>query len=124
MSDKSKIQWTDATWNPLRGCSRVSEGCRHCYAEAIASRFSKPGRPFNGFAKRANQTRHGEAPGWTGKVELIPEKLDEPLHWKEPRRIFVNSMSDLFHESLPFEDIASVFHVMTGECDYRPSPDH
>lgn len=101
---KTSIEWTDATWNPVRGCSRVSEGCRNCYAEKIASRFSKTGDKFHGFAADGK---------WTGRVELIPEKLEEPLRWKKPRRVFVNSMSDLFHESLPFEDIERVFDVMT-----------
>jgi len=129
VSGKTNIEWTDMTWNPVRGCSRVSEGCRNCYAERYAARFSRdafrdgrdhwPAGPFQGFARN---TVNG--PRWTGKVALIPEKLDEPLRWRKPRRVFVNSMSDLFHESLPFEDIAQVFHVMTGECDYKPSPDH
>ena len=118
MSQKSKIEWTDATWNPVRGCSRVSEGCRNCYAERIAARFngfqfdgmaadSVRFQPFSGFAE---MTKAG--PRWTGKVELIESALDAPLHWKKPRRIFVNSISDLFHESLPDEAIDRVFAVM------------
>ncbi len=107
MSDRTGIQWTDSTWNPVRGCSRVSEGCRHCYAERIAARFSGPGQPFHGLAKRIG----GEA-RWTGKVRLLPELLDRPLRWRKPRRIFVNSMSDLFHEELPNEAIDKVFAVM------------
>jgi protein gp37 len=115
----TKIEWTDATWNPVRGGSRVSEGCRNCYAERQAVRFSRhideiPGpaigqksEPFHGFVKSTPQ-----GPRWTGRVELIPEKLDEPLRWREPRRVFVNSMSDLFHESLPDDAIAQVFAVM------------
>lgn len=105
----SKIEWTDRTWNPARGCSRVSEGCRNCYAETIAARFSAPGAPFAGFAER---TKSG--PRWTGRVDLIPGKLAEPLSWRQPQRVFVNSMSDLFHEALPFEDIAAVFGVMAA----------
>lgn len=107
MSDNSAIEWTDTTWNPVRGCSRVSEGCRNCYAETMAARFSDPGMWGHGFADR---DRSGSK--WTGKVELIPEKLTEPLRWKKPRRVFVNSMSDLFHEELSFEDIDRVFRVM------------
>lgn len=111
------IEWTDRTWNPVRGCSRVSEGCRNCYAERQAARFSNdpfmvgtlPPLPFDGFAYRAS----GEA-RWTGRVELIPEKLSEPLRWRKPSRVFVNSMSDLFHESLAFEKIAAVFGVMAA----------
>jgi protein gp37 len=112
VSRGTAIEWTDATWNPTRGCSRISEGCRNCYAEKIATRFSAPGRPFAGFAKRPNATRHGERPGWTGTVALVPEKLDEPLRWRKPQRIFVDSMSDLFHEELSDVDVARTFAVM------------
>jgi protein gp37 len=119
MGDGTGIAWTDATWNPVRGCSRVSEGCRNCYAERIAARFSGPGKPFEGFAEHPAYSQGTPAachrparPRWTGKVALVPEKLDEPLHWRKPRRVFVNSMSDLFHESLPFEDIDLVFAAM------------
>jgi protein gp37 len=107
MADGTGISWTDATWNPVRGCSRVSEGCRNCYAERVAARFSGPGQPYEGLADRA---RKGSK--WTGAVRLIPEHLADPLKWKRPRRIFVNSMSDLFHESLKNEQIAAVFGVM------------
>ena len=97
MSLGSKIEWTDATWNPVRGCTKVSAGCKHCYAETFAERFRDvPGHPFEfGFDLR-----------------LVPEKLAEPLKWKEPRRIFVNSMSDLFHESIPDDYIAQVCSSM------------
>jgi protein gp37 len=97
------ITWTDETWNPTRGCSRVSEGCRNCYAERFAVRV--PG--YGPFVKLTSV-----GPLWTGKVELIPERLTAPLHWKKPRRVFVNSMSDLFHEALPDEAIDKVFAVM------------
>jgi protein gp37 len=111
----TSIEWTDCTWNPVRGCSRVSEGCRNCYAERRAARFSAAplfgisGRkaPFEGFAE---MTPSG--PRWTGRVELIASKLDEPLRWRKPRRVFVNSMSDLFHEALDDDDIDRVFAVM------------
>lgn len=118
MGDTS-IEWTDKVWNPTRGCSRVSEGCRHCYAEGIAARFSRhideiagpyfgqTHDPFHGFA-----TMTPQGPRWTGKVALVPEKLMEPLRWKKPRRVFVNSMSDLFHEDLPEQAIIDVFGVM------------
>jgi protein gp37 len=117
------IEWTDVTWNPVRGCSRVSEGCRHCYAERQAARFlvteeTSTGRvpgevdrfesgPFAGFVERRSA-----GPRWTGKVQLIGSKLADPLRWRRPRKIFVNSMSDLFHEALPDKDIAQVFRVM------------
>lgn len=107
MGDKSTIEWTDATWNPVRGCSRVSEGCRNCYAERVAARFSGPGQAYEGLAE---MTPSG--PRWTGEVRLIEERLEDPLRWKKPRRIFVNSMSDLFHESLSDEAIDKVFAVM------------
>ena len=104
MSDHTGIEWTDATWNPLRGCSRVSEGCRHCYAETVAHRFSKPGQPYDGLTNS-----HG---AWNGNIMLVDKVLDQPLRWQKPRRIFVNSMSDLFHEKVPFEFIDKVFAVM------------
>lgn len=95
MSDKTKIEWTDATWNPVTGCTKVSEGCDHCYAETIAHRFAGTAAYPNGF-----------------DVTLRPERLDQPLRWRRPRRIFVNSMSDLFHADVPDEYIARVFAVM------------
>lgn len=106
MDDHSAIEWTDTTWNPLRGCTRVSAGCQHCYAEKVAARFSGPGMPYEGLI-------HPSTGGWNGKVQLVPEVLGQPWHWVKPRRIFVNSMSDLFHESVPFEYIAAVFWVMS-----------
>lgn len=97
MSDNSKIEWTDATWNPVRGCTKVSPGCKHCYAETFAERFrGVKGHPFEfGFDLR-----------------LVPEKLGEPIRWSTPRKIFVNSMSDLFHEDVPDEYIEKVVRVM------------
>ena len=107
MSDKTKIAWTDASWNPTRGCSRISPGCEHCYAERMAARFSGPGLWGEGFADSSTGV-------WTRKVALIPSALDIPLHWRRPRRIFVDSTSDLFHEGLSNEDIAAVFGVMAA----------
>jgi len=105
MGDRSGIQWTDATWNPIRGCSRVSAGCMNCYAERQAIRQIQTG--YAGLIKR---TSHG--PAWTGEVRLVPELLDQPLRWARPRRIFVNSMSDLFHERLEHHEIEKLFGVM------------
>lgn len=105
MADKTGISWTDATWNPLRGCSKVSAGCKNCYAEKVAARFSGPGQPYEG------TIRDGR---WNGQNRLVPEMLAQPLKWKRSRRIFVNSMSDLFHEGVPFEYIAAVFGVMAA----------
>lgn len=107
MGDNTKIEWTNATWNPLRGCTRVSEGCRNCYAERISARFSRSGQPYAGLA---DMTEHG--PRWTGEVRLLPEELHVPLRWRRPRMVFVNSMSDLFHEKVPDEYIAAIFGVM------------
>lgn len=97
MSNKSKIEWTDATWNPVRGCTKVSPGCANCYAETFAERFrGVPKHPYErGFDLR-----------------LVPEKLTEPLTWARPCMVFVNSMSDLFHHDVPDEYIDSVIKVM------------
>src|SRR6266508_3286676 len=97
MSLLSKIEWTDATWNPVRGCTKVSPGCKHCYAETFSERFrGVPGHPFEqGFDLR-----------------LVPDALELPLKWRASRRIFVNSMSDPFHEDVPDEYIVRVFDVM------------
>lgn len=107
MGATTNIEWTDSTWNPLRGCSRVSEGCRNCYAEKVAYRFSGPGQAYEGLAV----LRNGHA-SWTGKVSFAEKHLLDPLKWKDPRRIFVNSMSDLFHENVPYEWIDRIFAVM------------
>ena len=98
MSDHSSIEWTDATWNPVRGCTKISPGCTHCYAERFAERFrGVPGHPYEqGFDLR-----------------LVPHKLSDPLRWRSPKMIFVNSMSDLFHESVPDDYIETVARVMT-----------
>lgn len=120
MADKSKIEWTDATWNPTRGCTRVSPGCGGpnnqggCYAETIAARFSDPGLAFDGFAKR---TPHGGR--WTGHVDVAWNMLELPIRWRKPRRIFVNSMSDLFHEALPWEDIAIIYGTAIAAVHLR-----
>jgi protein gp37 len=101
----TSIEWTDTTWNPVRGCSKVSPGCTNCYAERTAARQAHSG--YEGLV------RIGEgSPRWTGEVRLVPEKLDDPLSWRKPRRVFVNSMSDLFHEKLTNEEIAAVFASM------------
>ena len=107
MATKSKIEWTQSTWNPVRGCTRVSEGCRFCYAERIAARFSKKGLAYEGLAK---MTKAG--PRWSNKVRLVRELLDAPLKWKKPQLVFVNSMSDLFHEDVPLDFILKVFKTM------------
>jgi protein gp37 len=97
MSQHSEIEWTDATWNPVRGCTKITPGCAHCYAETFAERFrGVPGHPYEqGFDLR-----------------LVPEKLAEPLRWTSPKMIFVNSMSDLFHKDVPDDYVCSVARVM------------
>jgi len=116
MGRKTGIEWTDSTWNPIRGCSRVSEGCRNCYAEATAARFSGPGMPYEGLASfrviGEGKPEERVESHWTGKVQLIEKHLYDPLHWREPRRIFVNSMSDLFHEEVSDQWINRIFSVM------------
>lgn len=112
MSDRSKIEWTDATWTVTRGCSRVSRGCGGadgggCYAERMAHRFAGPGMPFEGLTRLTES-----GPRWTGALRLVPEALDLPLRWRKPRRVFVNSMSDLFHEDVPADFILAAFAVM------------
>lgn len=109
MGDKTGIEWTDATWNPLAGCSLVSPGCTNCYAMGHAARLlDKPGSHYEGTTKRVI----GKAV-WTGKIGKAPDHImAQPLRWKRPRMVFVNSMSDLFHEDVPDEWIDEVFAVM------------
>ncbi len=99
---KSRIEWTDEVWNPVTGCTKVSQGCKHCYAETIAGRF---------WATQYEPNPDGSARRFTD-VRVHPERLQEPLRWKKPRRVFVNSMSDLFHETIIEEFIDQVFEVM------------
>ncbi|UCI23718.1 phage Gp37/Gp68 family protein [Mesorhizobium sp. B2-8-5] len=110
MADKSPIEWTDATWNPIVGCSILSPGCIHCYAMRMAGRIEAMGGAphYAGTTKNVNGNTI-----WTGKLALAPERiLTEPLRWQRPRRIFVNSMGDLFHEDVPDAWIDRVFAVM------------
>src|ERR1700687_3147140 len=97
MSSQSSIEWTDATWNPVRGCTKISPGCKYCYAEVFAERFR-------------GVVGHAYERGFD--LRLVPEKLMQPLHWRQPRMIFVNSMSDLFHEQVPADYIAEVVKIM------------
>ena len=98
MASNSHIEWTDATWNPVTGCTKVSPGCKHCYAERLAHRLQRMGQANykNGF-----------------RITLQPQMLEVPLRWRSPKRIFVNSMSDLFHEDVPSEYVCAVYEVMT-----------
>lgn len=101
---RSSIEWTEATWNPVTGCTQISPGCAHCYALTFAERFrGVPGHPYeNGF-----------------DLQLRPDRLDQPLRWRKPRTIFVNSMSDLFHEDVPEDFIRRVFEVMESASHHR-----
>lgn len=118
MSDHSDIAWTDATWNPVHGCTRVSEGCNHCYAEVRAARFSGEGLPFHGLARFVGTEGRREA-RWSGDVRLVPEALGLPRRWRNPRLVFVCSMSDLFHDSVPNDYIRQVFDVMAQTPQHR-----
>lgn len=97
MADKSAIEWTDATWNPVTGCTKISAGCDNCYAERFSERFrGVPGHPFeNGF-----------------DLTLRPKRIEQPLQWRAPRMIFVNSMSDLFHKDIPEDFVGRIFDTM------------
>jgi len=104
MAQNSKIEWTESTWNPCTGCSKISTGCKNCYAERMALRLQAAGSPNykNGF-----------------RVTLHEHVLDAPLRWRQPRTIFVNSMSDIFHKDIPFDFIAKVFDVMRKASHHR-----
>lgn len=99
MANSTKIEWCTTTWNPVTGCSKVSEGCRNCYAEALSLRFGRSRKPWT-------------HPFAAENIVLHPERLDQPYRWRDQRIVFVNSMSDLFHELVPFEFIDRVFDVM------------
>ena len=119
MAQNSTIEWTDTTWNPVVGCRKVSAGCKFCYAERMSARLAsmavsaekKPGNSNAG--RKANYKKIvGKNRRWTGKVEIVEAALGDPEKWRSPRTVFVNSMSDLFHEDVPIEFIQRVFEVM------------
>lgn len=112
MADNSKIAWTDASWNPILGCTRVSEGCRNCYAQNYAHRMSFNPNPKIKAAYEGLTMLQNGRPNWTGVVRYLPERLDQPLRWKRPRRIFVNSMSDIGHEEVSPEAFGAIFDMM------------
>jgi len=103
----TKIEWTDATWNPIVGCSVVSPGCTNCYAMRMAGTRLKTTRPYSGLTQDSKA-----GPVWTGEVRFLEERLTQPLKWRKPRRVFVNSMGDLFHEDVPEDWIHHIFAVM------------
>lgn len=115
MAGKTKIEWTEYSWNPIRGCSRITDGCRNCYAEDQAARIIRMDRgrgvpegqgSYDGLLAKGGQ--------WNGQIKVVPELLDQPLRWTKPRFIFVNSMSDLFHENVAEETIQRIFAVMAA----------
>lgn len=106
MSDKTNISWSDATWNPVTGCSKVSPGCDHCYAETLTAGRLRESPRYKGLTDAQGH--------WTGEVRCHPELLEQPLRWNKPRRIFVCSMSDLFHDKVPWEFTERVFQVMAN----------
>src|SRR5439155_1948228 len=113
MADTS-IEWTDATWNPVAGCSVISPGCTNCYAMRMAARLeAMTVEKYEGLTRRS-----GGRSVWIGKIRLDESSLDKPRSWSKPRRIFVNSMSDLFHEAVPAEFVARVWQIM------RETPRH
>src|SRR5438105_2731362 len=114
MGDKSHIEWTDATWITITGCSRCAEGCRYCYAERLtATRLSQQPK----YAGLAVLNKAGEA-HWTNEIRLHPDQLEQPLRWKRPRMIFVNSMSDTFHKDVPLDFIVKMFRVMVSASQH------
>lgn len=107
VASNSSIEWTEATWNPTRGCTRVSPGCENCYAERFAHRLSGPGQTYEGLTKA---TLSG--PRWRGVLRQVDDAVDLPLRWRKPKMIFVNSMSDLFHEKVSLDFLRRVFDTM------------
>lgn len=108
MAGLSDIEWTDATWNPIAGCSMVSPGCTNCYAMRMAARLQSMGHQAY-----AGVTRKGSrGPIWTGRINLNPDALNAPLSWRKPKKVFVNSMSDLFQDGVPVEVVSDVWRVM------------
>lgn len=121
MGTKTGISWTEATWNPIRGCLRVSDGCRFCYAEVVAGRFGGPGQPYEGLTKPfvlkgQSQGKTSVEPEiehrWNGAVQLVESHLFDPIKWRKPKVIFVNSMSDLFYEKIPLDYVDRIMAVM------------
>src|SRR3954471_15913626 len=106
MSQSSAIEWTEATWNPVTGCDRISPGCDHCYALTLSARLKAMGQP----AYQRDGDPRTSGPGFG--LTLHPDRLEQPIHWRRPRVVFVNSMSDLFHKDVPVEFIRRVFDVM------------
>jgi protein gp37 len=114
MADRSKIEWTDATWNPIRGCTRVSAGCDNCYAIGVAHRY-----PWGRGLTRIRGKGESATVDWSGEISVLNRKLPEPLHWRKARRVFVCSGADLFHHNVPYSFLACVFAVMAAAPQHR-----
>lgn len=112
MADNTPIEWTDATWNTVGGCTRVHEGCTNCYAEIMAARFSKPGQWGEGLARIVTRPDGSKDHRWTGKIRFNTHALTQPLRWKRPRRIFVNSTADTFHDGVTDDQLDQIFAIM------------
>lgn len=117
MSTNTSIEWATKSWSPIIGCDRVSSGCDHCYAINTAHIRSHHPNPKIANAFAGTTERRDGRIDWTGKVNLLPERLIDPLKWRKPERVFVNSQSDLFHDQVPDDFIAEVFAVMA--CNYQ-----
>jgi len=109
---KTSIEWTDASWNPIVGCTEVSPGCANCYAARLASTRLKNSPAYKGLALHADMMDDPTKPRWNGVVRFLPERLEEPLHWRKPKKIFVCDMGDLFHESVNDEMLCKVWSMM------------
>ncbi len=112
MTGKSAIEWTDRTWNPLSGCTRVTEGCRNCYAFSLHEMRHQLYAKNNGVYPKTGKPMPAQYAHPFDTIQLLPERLDDPLHIRKPQRIFVNSMSDLFHSQVPEDMIRQIFQVM------------
>src|SRR5262249_14258662 len=112
MASNSSIEWTETTWNPITGCTKISPGCDNCYAIREAHRLAGNPNPAVRNAYKGTTHRPNGRTNWTGILRTIPSRLEQPLQWKQPRRIFVNSMSDLFHEDVASSYICAVADVM------------
>jgi protein gp37 len=125
---KTSIEWTDASWNPIVGCTEISPGCANCYAARLAATRLKNTPQYKGLAvlrtgtvgdaEKTGELEEKAKPRWTGEVRFLPERLEEPLRWKKPRRIFVCDMGDLFHESVEHKWLLDIFQVMR-ECSHH-----
>ncbi|MEW6734164.1 MAG: DUF5131 family protein, partial [Acidobacteriota bacterium] len=102
-----RVELIYRSWNPIRGCTRVSTGCLNCYAERFAFRLSGTGQPYEGLVEKTDS-----GPRWNGQIRLVEELLTEPLHWRKPSLVFINSMSDIFHDAVPDKFINDIIRTV------------